>query len=186
MLVLDLEWLGMGQLATPGFSHYRMNQLDLCGASGLAPFYLAMSRALDLGLALEHADPARVTAMGLSGGGWQTIFISALDPRVVLANPVAGYGGFRSNILCDDMGDSEQAPTDMATVADYTHLTALRAGRPTLLTYNASDDCCFNRRTRWSRSWLRPGRRFLCSGPATAALARQSLARYPQFRAGES
>ena len=143
MLVLDLEWLGMGQLATPGFSHYRMNQLDLCGASGLAPFYLAMSRALDLGLALEHADPAHLAAMGLSGGGWQTILISALDPRVVLANPVAGYGGFRSNILCDDMGDSEQAPTDMATVADYTHLTALRAGRPTLLTYNASDDCCF-------------------------------------------
>ncbi|HVU88902.1 MAG TPA: CehA/McbA family metallohydrolase [Pirellulales bacterium] len=143
MLVLDLEWLGMGQLATPGFSHYRMNQLDVCGASGLAPFYLAMSRALDLGLAHQHADAARVAAMGLSGGGWQTILISSLDPRVVLANPVAGYGGFRSNILCDDMGDSEQAPTDMAAVADYTHLTALRAGRPTLLTYNASDDCCF-------------------------------------------
>ncbi len=34
-------------------------------------------------------------------------------------------------------------PTDMGTVADYTHLTALRAGRPTLLTYNAADDCCF-------------------------------------------
>ncbi len=143
MLVLDLEWLGMGQLNTPGFSHYRMNQLDVCGASGLAPFYLALSRALDVGLALEQADPARVAAMGLSGGGWQTILISSLDPRVVLANPVAGYGGFRSNILCDDMGDSEQVPTDMATVADYTHLTALRAGRPTLLTYNASDDCCF-------------------------------------------
>jgi hypothetical protein len=31
----------------------------------------------------------------------------------------------------------------MATVADYTHLTALRSGRPTLLTYNAGDDCCF-------------------------------------------
>ncbi len=108
MLVLDPEWLGMGQLATPGFSHYRMNQLDLCGASGLAPFYLAMSRALDLGLALEHADPRRVAVTGLSGGGWQTILISALDPRVTLANPVAGYGGFRSNILSDDMGDSEQ------------------------------------------------------------------------------
>ncbi|MES1213660.1 MAG: CehA/McbA family metallohydrolase [Singulisphaera sp.] len=143
MLVLDPEWLGMGQLATSGFSHYRMNQLDLCGASGLAPFYLAMSRALDLGLALEHADAERVAVTGLSGGGWQTILISSLDRRVTLANPVAGYGGLRSNILSDDMGDSEQAPTDMAMVADYTHLTAMRAGRPTLLTYNATDDCCF-------------------------------------------
>jgi hypothetical protein len=143
MLVLDLEWFGMGQLATPGFSHYRMNQLDLCGASGLAPFYLATSRAIDLGLELAHADPQRVLVTGLSGGGWQTILISALDERVTLANPVAGYGGFRSNILCDDMGDSEQVPTDMGRVADYTHLTALRAPRPTLLTYNATDDCCF-------------------------------------------
>ncbi len=142
-LVLNLEWFGMGQLRTPGFSHYRMNQLDLCGASGLAPFYLAMQRGLDIGLSLEHADPKRVVVSGLSGGGWQTIVISALDERVTLANPVAGYGSFRTNILFDDMGDSEQAPTDMGLVADYTHLTALRAPRPTLLTYNASDDCCF-------------------------------------------
>lgn len=143
ILVLDLEWFGMGQLRTPGFSHYRLNQLDLCGASGLAPFYLAMKRGLDLGLKLEHVDPARVVVSGLSGGGWQTILISSLDERVTLANPVAGYGGLRTNILFDDMGDSEQIPTDMALVGDYTHLTALRAPRPTLLTYNAGDDCCF-------------------------------------------
>jgi len=143
ILVLDIEWFGMGQLRTAGFSHYRMNQLDLCGASGLAPFYLAMSRALDLGLALEHADPSRVVVSGLSGGGWQTILIGALDERVTLANPVAGYGSFRTNILYDDLGDSEQAPTDLGQLADYAHLTALRAPRPTLLTYNAADDCCF-------------------------------------------
>jgi dienelactone hydrolase len=143
MIVLDLEWIGMGQLATSGFSHYRMNQLELCGAGGLAPFYLSLTRALDLGLSLEHVDPNRVLVTGLSGGGWQTILLSALDERVTLANPVAGYGGFRTNLLFDDMGDSEQSPTDMATVADYTHLTALRAPRPTLLTYNAGDDCCF-------------------------------------------
>lgn len=143
MLVLNVEWFGMGQLRTDGFAHGRMNQLDLCGASGLAPFYLAMKRALDLGLALEHADPNRVLVAGLSGGGWQTIIISSLDGRVTLANPVAGYGSFHTNIAFDDMGDSEQAPTDMAVLADYTHLTALRAPRPTLLTYNAADECCF-------------------------------------------
>jgi hypothetical protein len=143
MLVLNLEWFGMGQLRTPGFAHGRMNQLDLCGASGLAPFYLALSRGLDIAESLAHADKSRIVVSGLSGGGWQTILISSLDPRVALANPVAGYGGFRTNILFDDMGDSEQVPTDMAVVADYTHLTALRAPRPTLLTYNAGDECCF-------------------------------------------
>jgi hypothetical protein len=143
MLVLNVEWFGMGQLRTSGFAHGRMNQLDLCGASGLAPFYLALSRAVDVAVSLDHADPQRIAVSGLSGGGWQTILISALDERVALANPVAGYGSYFTNIGFEDMGDSEQAPTDMALVADYAHLTAMRAPRPTLLTYNAADDCCF-------------------------------------------
>lgn len=144
MLALNVEWLGMGQLMTNGFNHYRLNQIDLCGTSGLAPFYLSMQRAIDLLISLEHADPARVAVAGLSGGGWQTIIISSLDERVALANPVAGYSSFVQRAeVPPDLGDSEQSPTDLATVADYLHLTALRAPRPTLLTYNDKDQCCF-------------------------------------------
>jgi hypothetical protein len=144
MIVLNLEWIGMGQLRGPGYGHYAMNQLDLCGTSGLAPFYLSMRNALDLLLSLEHADPARVAVSGLSGGGWQTIVISALDPRVALSNPVAGYSSFRTRVRhLKDLGDSEQTPCDLATVADYAHLTAMRAPRPTLLTFNGKDNCCF-------------------------------------------
>jgi len=144
MLALNLEWLGMGQLRGAGYSHARMNQLDLCGTSGLAPFYLSMSRAIDVLLSLENTDPERIAVTGLSGGGWQTITISALDPRVTLANPVAGYSSFRTRAYnLQDLGDSEQTPTDLATVADYTHLTAMLAPRPALLTYNSKDNCCF-------------------------------------------
>ena len=144
VISLNAEWLGMGQLRSPGFAHYTMNQLDLCGSSGIAPFYLAMSRALDILLALPEADPQRVAVSGLSGGGWQTIFISALDTRVTLANPVAGYSSFRTRARnFADLGDSEQTPSDLATVVDYTHLTAMLAPRGALLTYNAKDQCCF-------------------------------------------
>jgi hypothetical protein len=144
MIVLNVEWLFMGQLRTDGFLHYRMNQLDLCGTSGLAPFYLAMSRGLDLLMAHKHADPFRVAVSGLSGGGWQTIVISAFDKRVMLANPVAGYSSFLTRVrFLSDLGDSEQQPSDLATVTDYAHMTAMRAPRPTLLTYNAKDQCCF-------------------------------------------
>jgi dienelactone hydrolase len=144
MLALNCEWLGMGQLGTDGFAHGRMNQLDLCGTSGLAPFYLSMKRGLDVLLSLEHADPNRLAVTGLSGGGWQTIVISSLDTRVKLANPVAGYSSFRTRARhLKDMGDSEQTPNDLATLVDYTHLTAMMAPRPTLLTYNSKDDCCF-------------------------------------------
>jgi hypothetical protein len=144
MIVLNCEWFGMGQLRTDGFAHGRMNQLDLCGTCGLAPFYLSMKRGLDVLLAHEHADPKRVCVSGLSGGGWQTITISSLDTRVTLSNPVAGYSSFRTRIEhYKDLGDSEQTPNDLAAVADYTHLTALLAPRAALLTFNSKDDCCF-------------------------------------------
>ena len=144
MLALNVEWFGMGQLRGEMGEHYRMNQLDLTGTPGLAPFYFALKRGIDVLLSLPEADPNRVAVTGLSGGAWQTIFISSLDERVTLSNPVAGYSSFftRARVL-DDLGDSEQTPSDLATAADYTHLTALRAPRPTLLTYNEKDNCCF-------------------------------------------
>ena len=142
--VLNVEWFGMGQLRSEGFSHARMNQLDLCGTSGLAPFYLAMSRGLDVLLLQPNADPERVGVAGLSGGGWQTIIISALDTRVTLSNPVAGYSSYKTRIENhSDLGDSEQTPVDLAATADYAHLTAMLAPRVALLTYNQADNCCF-------------------------------------------
>jgi hypothetical protein len=144
ILTLNVEWLGMGQLNTPNYAHSRMNQLDLCGQSGLAVFFLAMQRGLDVLLSLDAADPARVGVSGLSGGGWQTIILTSLDERVMLSNPVAGYSSFLTRAeYGSDLGDSEQTPTDLGKYGDYLQLTAIRAPRPTLLTYNAKDQCCF-------------------------------------------
>jgi pimeloyl-ACP methyl ester carboxylesterase len=95
---------------------------------------------------LKHpqADSYRVAVAGLSGGGWQTIFISGLDPRVTLANPVAGYSSYLTRARYgSDLGDSEQTPCDLGKYVDYIHLTAMRAPRATLLTFNAHDNCCF-------------------------------------------
>lgn len=140
MLALNVEWFGMGQLAQPGFSHGRLNQLDVCGASGVAPFYLAMTRGLDLLLEHPFADPNRVAVTGLSGGGWQSIMLGALDTRVTVTNPVAGFSPYRVRIrVLSDLGDSEQTPANLATIADYTHLAAMVAPRPLLLTYNGRD-----------------------------------------------
>lgn len=144
MLALNVEWFGMGQFRDGNFRHDLINHIDLCGAGGIATHYLAMSRGLDLLLALENADPERVAVTGLSGGGWQTIFISAFDTRVTLTNPVAGYSSFFTRLQhFSDLGDSEQTPCDLATVTDYAQMTAMMAPRATLLTSNARDNCCF-------------------------------------------
>ena len=42
-----------------------------------------------------------------------------------------------------DVGDVEQSATDLFDGRDYPWLTAMMAPRPTLLAYNAEDDCCF-------------------------------------------
>jgi len=147
MLALNLEFIGMGQLHDSKDRLNRHNalvQLDLCGASGLAPFYLTMTRGLDVLLAHEHADPTRVGVCGLSGGGWQSIWLAACDTRITLANPVAGYCSLLARTARrNNIGDAEQIPNDLCTAGDYTHMTALVAPRPLLLTFNAQDNCCF-------------------------------------------
>jgi len=145
LYAINVEWIGQTQLAREGLQHYKMNQLDLVGTPGLAVFYESLRRTLDIGIALPNADAARVAVTGLSGGGWQTIILSALDTRVALANPVAGFSSYvtRTQWPEKDLGDSEQTPSDLASIADYTHLNALMAPRALQLTYNARDNCCY-------------------------------------------
>ena len=154
MLALNAEWLGMGQLQGDGFAHNRMNQLDLCGTSGLAVFYLVMEQGLDVLVDHPHADVERVAMAGLSGGGWQTILLSSLDRRVTLANPVAGYSSFKTRVeFFADIGDSEQTPTDLAKLADYTAPHRLAGAAPDAVDLQ------------------RQGRMLLCLGPCAAAVA---------------
>jgi hypothetical protein len=90
-------------------------------------------------------DPRRIAVTGLSGGGWQTIVLSSLDPRVSVSIPVAGYTTLPGRLerLPGEPGDIEQNATDFLVGQDYSTLTAARAPRPTLLIYNAEDNCCF-------------------------------------------
>jgi hypothetical protein len=144
ILALSLEWIGMGQLGGPGNAHSDLAYLDLCGRAGLSVFYLELKRGLDILCSHKATDRERVAVTGLSGGGWQTILISALDTRVKLSAPNAGYCGLEPRIeYPGDTGDLEQNANDLVSFADYVHLTALLAPRPALLIYNAKDDCCF-------------------------------------------
>ena len=144
ILALNLEWLGMGELGQPDNRHWFAAHLDLAGANGVGLFYLAMRRGLDFLAQHPSVDRARLGVTGLSGGGWQTIILSALDERVAVSVPVAGYSNLRSRIeRAADTGDIEQNATDLVAGQDYSHFTAMRAPRPTLLIFNAEDDCCF-------------------------------------------
>jgi dienelactone hydrolase len=144
VLALSLEWLYCGELHAPENKHEFAAHLDLVGANGVGLFYLAMRHGLDYLYQHPNVDRSRLGVTGLSGGGWQTIILSALDPRVTVAVPVAGYSAFVSKLeRAGDYGDNEQVPQDFLDGQDYSHLTAMRAPRPTLIIDNAEDDCCF-------------------------------------------
>ena len=66
-----------GNWAARVFTRVCMNQLDLSGPAGWPLSISSMKRSLDLLLSLPNVDPNRVAVTGLSGGGWQTIFINA-------------------------------------------------------------------------------------------------------------
>ena len=91
MIALNLEWLDTGELNSDGNYHMFEPDLDLVGANGVGLFYLAMRRGIDYLSENANVDPNRIGMTGLSGGGWQTIVLSSLDPRVKVAIPVAGY-----------------------------------------------------------------------------------------------
>jgi dienelactone hydrolase len=144
IIALSLEWLYCGELNVPENKHEFAAHLDLVGANGVGLFYLAMRKGLDYLYGHANVDRARLGVTGLSGGGWQTIVLSSLDPRVTVSVPVAGYSAFVSKLeRVGDYGDNEQVPQDFLVAQDYSHLTAMRAPRPTLIIHNAEDDCCF-------------------------------------------
>ena len=91
MIALNPEWLDMGELQSKENSHSFSAHLNLMGANGVGLFYLAMRKALDILYDNPQVDRERIGVTGLSGGGWQTIMLSSLDPRVKVAIPVAGY-----------------------------------------------------------------------------------------------
>lgn len=145
MIALNPEWIDMGELNTNGNQHEFAASLDLIGMNGVGLFYLAMRRGLDYLAQDPNVDASRIAVTGLSGGGWETITISSLDPRVDISIPVAGYTTLEGRFerLPGEPGDNEQNATDFLVGQDYSTLTAIRAPRPSLLIYNAEDNCCF-------------------------------------------
>lgn len=103
-----------------------------------------MRRGLDYLAALPEVDPSRIGATGLSGGGWQTVVLSALDPRVAVSVEVAGIGSRESNLTnAKDTYEIEEDAPDLMRGFDYPEFVAMRAPRPTMLIHNSVDSCCF-------------------------------------------
>ena len=101
---------------------------------------------VSLNYLLQHNKYQNVNMVGLSGGGWTTNLLAAIDDRIRYSFSVAGsmplyyrYG--------TSMGDIEQflpgMYRDIAGYPDLYVLGALGKGRKQVQILNRHDDCCF-------------------------------------------
>ena len=95
-------------------------------------------RGIDLLRSLPNVKKDRIGATGASGGGNQTMWLSAMDTRVAAAMPVVSVGSFESyvygmNCICELLPDG-------LTITEESGILALIAPRPLRLG-NALYDC---------------------------------------------
>lgn len=96
-------------------------------------------RAIDYLITRPEVDPERIGATGCSGGGTQTTYIAALDPRVKVA-AVACYMNSFQTLFSGSVGDSEQSvPGFLAAGLDQTDYVELFAPKPWLITSTEDD-----------------------------------------------
>jgi dienelactone hydrolase len=81
-------------------------------------------RAVDFLLALPDVDPARIGVNGASGGGTQSLLLSAIDDRVTASLPAVMVGGnMQGGCICENAGLLRLGTNNI-------ELTALTAPRP--------------------------------------------------------
>jgi hypothetical protein len=151
--------------SVPGYGYIAWNMATSLGHDQMFkylphPFtYFFDPIAITLNYVEDHFNYQRIYMMGLSGGGWTTVFYSAIDERINFSFPVAGSVPLYLRVDQEGLGDAEQGYdyTGILSVANYTELYLMGAsgeGRGQLQINNRYDDCCFygNRDYLWTDS----------------------------------
>ncbi len=89
----------------------------------------------------------KFSMIGLSGGGWTTIIVAAIDERINESYSVAGSFPIWLRSDAKDFGDYEQTVPEFYQIANYQELYFLSdygKDRHLTLFYNEFDSCCFS------------------------------------------
>jgi len=96
-------------------------------------------RAIDYLQSRAEVDPEKIGASGCSGGGTQTTFVAALDPRIKVAAPACYMQSFEV-LFPGDIGDSEQSwPGFIAAGLDQKDFVELFSPKPWLIASTEGD-----------------------------------------------
>ncbi|HUX94248.1 MAG TPA: acetylxylan esterase [Bacteroidales bacterium] len=117
-------------------------------------------RGIDLLCSLPQVDPKKIGATGASGGGNQTMWLSAVDERVRASVPVVSVGSFesyimRSNCICELLVDG-------FTFTEESGVLAL-ANAPLMINHSKDDNPTFFP-SEMLRSYANAKKAFLTAG----------------------
>jgi dienelactone hydrolase len=132
--------LGRSLIGGPTEQHFSNGAAAILMGQSVARYFIHDGmRAIDYLVSRPEVDPDRIGATGCSGGGTQTTYISALDPRVKVA-AVACYMNSFQTLFAGSIGDSEQSvPGFLAGGLDQTDYVELFAPKPWLITSTEED-----------------------------------------------
>ena len=101
-------------------------------------------------VALNHVDEnynfESYYMVGISGGGWTTTLVAALDDRISKSYSVAGSLPFFLRNDVQDLGDYEQRLVSLYKIANYLELYTMASfgeDRKHIQIFNKFDPCCF-------------------------------------------
>ncbi len=132
--------IGRSLIGGPTEQHFSNGAAAILLGQSVARYFIHDGmRAIDYLVSRPEVDPDRIGATGCSGGGTQTTYISALDPRVKVA-AVACYMNSFQTLFAGSIGDSEQSvPGFLAAGLDQTDYVELFAPKPWLITSTEDD-----------------------------------------------
>jgi len=97
-------------------------------------------RGIDYLVSRREVDPARIGVHGLSGGGTQTAYISAMDERVAASAPAGYITSYRRLLESDGVQDGEQnLYHEISSGIDHADFIEVRAPKPTLIMATTRD-----------------------------------------------
>jgi dienelactone hydrolase len=132
--------LGRSLAGGPTEQHFMAGALATLTGDNVARYFIWDGmRGIDYLVSRPEVDGSRIGATGCSGGGTQTTYIAALDPRVKAAAPACYMQSFQS-LFSGPVGDSEQSfPGFLSSGLDQTDYVELFSPRPWLIANTEKD-----------------------------------------------
>ncbi|MBQ9766030.1 MAG: alpha/beta fold hydrolase [Lachnospiraceae bacterium] len=121
-------------------SHRELNQMALgFGMTTLGLSIWDLMRLVDYLTTLRHVDSDRIMCMGMSGGGQQALWLTALDDRIAAGATSGYFYGMKEALLMLPQNCSCNFVPNIWKVADMGDIGALIAPRPFLIESGEKD-----------------------------------------------